>query len=138
MASALGTLTIVEGVKDPVGPLFVDRCTLTGDADYLTGGTVGLLAALRAAKAMPDLEIVSLQGEGDNGDFRLEYDHDADGVRHGLPKEANYQYVYDRRRDIGAGEARSAKMSLMAFFWDKVNSKPRFALKGVSRCFFTL
>ena len=80
MASALGTLTIVEGVKDPVGPLFVDRCTLTGDADYLTGGTVGLLAALRAAKAMPDLEIVSLQGEGDNGDFRLEYDHDADGV----------------------------------------------------------
>jgi hypothetical protein len=31
----------------------------------------------------------------------LDYDHDADGVRHGLPKEASYQYIYDRRRDIG-------------------------------------
>jgi hypothetical protein len=74
----IGALAIVEGGKDPEGPLFVDRVTVVGDADYLAGGSTGILAALRAAKGKPNLNILSAQPEGDNGDFRLEYVHATD------------------------------------------------------------
>lgn len=49
MASALGTVTVVDHVGQcPGSPIFVDYITVVGDADYATGGTSGLLAALRA------------------------------------------------------------------------------------------
>ncbi len=75
-----GTLTISESGKAPSGPLFVDRITLVGDATYVTGGTTGLLAALRTAKGMPNLDILSVRGEGDNGDLQPEYVHATDSL----------------------------------------------------------
>ena len=75
---ALGTLTIIETAKSPEGPVFIDRVTLVGDASYVAGGTTGLLAALRAARGAPGLNIVSVRGEGDNGDLQPEYVHATD------------------------------------------------------------
>lgn len=75
---ALGTLTIVESAAAAGGPVFVYRCTLVGDSSYPTGGTTGLLAKLRTAASKPSLNILSVQGEGDNGDRHLEYVHSSE------------------------------------------------------------
>lgn len=70
---ALGNLTIVERV-DAVGPVFHFRCTLVGDGAYPAGGSTGLLAKLRTATGMPNLNIISVKDEGILADA-AEYDH---------------------------------------------------------------
>lgn len=70
---ALGALTIVERV-DAVGPVFHFRVNLVGDGAYPAGGSTGLLAALRAATGMPNLNIISVKDEGILADA-AEYDH---------------------------------------------------------------
>lgn len=73
MASALGTLVLVDSVQQENG-VWIDRVTLTGDADYPATGTVGLLAAMRAAKKAPGLTIVGVDHEvGATGGYHLEY-----------------------------------------------------------------
>jgi hypothetical protein len=73
MASALGTLTLVDSIQQEDG-VWIDRVTLTGDADYPALGTVGLLAALRAAKKAPGLTIIGVRhAVASTGDYHLEY-----------------------------------------------------------------
>jgi hypothetical protein len=46
--SALGTTVLLNDIgKCPEDPIFIDRITILGDADYATGGTTGLLAELQ-------------------------------------------------------------------------------------------
>ena len=71
---ALGALTIVERI-DSQGPRRISRCTLVGDGAYPTGGSTGLLAALRTALKSAGENIISVKAEGNNGDRLLEYDH---------------------------------------------------------------
>lgn len=71
---ALGTLTIVEKVTAPTGPVFFLRCTLVGDGAYPAGGSTGLLAKLREALKAPNLNILSVKDEGILADAP-EYDH---------------------------------------------------------------
>jgi len=54
---ALGALTIVSDTKAQ-GPVRFIKATLVGDGAYATGGSSGLLAALRAATGQANLAIV--------------------------------------------------------------------------------
>jgi hypothetical protein len=70
--TALGVLTIVDSICQ--GGLWIDTCTLVGDADYPTGGTAGLLAELRRQKKAPGLAIVSVEhAVGAAASWHLEY-----------------------------------------------------------------
>lgn len=60
--SALGLLTIVKTIE--LGNCKLINATLVGDAAYPTGGTAGLLVALRAALQDRGLQILTLKGEG--------------------------------------------------------------------------
>lgn len=71
---ALGTFAVVEKVEGQ-GPLGVARCTQVGDSSYPTGGSTGLLAKLKAALGGRAVNIISVRGEGPNGDRHIEYDH---------------------------------------------------------------
>lgn len=73
-ATALGTLTLAKAIKHEGGS-FTERYTLVGDADYPTGGTTGLQAALRAAHKSPGLVIASVQDEESDATYYLAYDH---------------------------------------------------------------
>ena len=74
---SLGALTVVEKLEASA-PVIVARCTLVGDSSYPTGGSGGLLAKLQAALGGRQVNIISVQGEGPNGDRHLEYNHAAD------------------------------------------------------------
>ncbi len=73
---ALGALAVVEEVA-AVGPVKIGRYTLVGDGAYSAGGSAGLLAKLKALHG-ENCNILSVQGEGPNGDAHLEYDHAAE------------------------------------------------------------
>lgn len=64
--SALGTLVIKKIIE--LGNAKLVRATLVGDAAYTTGGTAGLLPALRAALKDDGLQILSVTdlGSGDS------------------------------------------------------------------------
>lgn len=75
---ALGTLTVLSTVKGE-GPLLSIRCSLVGDAAYPAGGTVGLLAAIRAKLSQPNFVIQAVQDTSIPTPLsRLEYDHTND------------------------------------------------------------
>lgn len=74
---SLGTLTVLEGGESPNGPLWIERCTLVGDNAYATGGSVGLLAALRTFKKSNNLNIIAVLGQ-DNAGKQIGYDHATD------------------------------------------------------------
>ncbi len=75
MSSALGDLAIVEQAS-AVGPAYDIRATLVGDADYATGGTTGLLAALRVATGQATLNIIAVEDQSPPANLtKLEYDH---------------------------------------------------------------
>jgi len=61
--SALGTITRVSHSGDQATPVPYDLITMPGDADYATGGTTGLLAALRL-KTKDNREIVAAENSG--------------------------------------------------------------------------
>ena len=77
---SLGTFTVLEGGESPNGPLWVERCTVVGDNAYPTGGSVGLLAALRAFKKSNNLNIIAVIGQ-DNSGQRVTYDHANDKLK---------------------------------------------------------
>ncbi len=77
---SLGTLTVLEGGESPNGPLWVERCTLVGDSAYPTGGSVGLLAALRTLKKSNNLNIIAVFGQ-DNAGKQIGYDHANDKLK---------------------------------------------------------
>lgn len=66
MSSVLGTLTVVDKVSAP-GPVHFLRCTLIGDAAYPSGGTTGLLNAVRTALGDDGAVIMAVHdiGSGD-------------------------------------------------------------------------
>jgi hypothetical protein len=68
---ALGTLTSVSQAAAE-GPLFFDKFTIVGDGAYLTGGTTGLLAKLRAARG-DSRAIVTCKGKGSTAGYTCEY-----------------------------------------------------------------
>lgn len=72
---ALGALTVVEQ-QAAVGPLFAVRCNILGDGAYPAGGSTGLLAKLRTAMALPNLNIVGVIPQSlPTTVSELEYDH---------------------------------------------------------------
>ncbi len=80
MASALGTLAIIEKVA-AVGPVFHMRCSLTGDANYggASGGTAGLLAAVKAALGDANVNIIAVKDQSlPSTVSALEYNHTTD------------------------------------------------------------
>jgi len=77
---SLGTLTKLEGGESPNGPLWFERFTLVGDNAYAAGGSVGLLAALRALKKSNNLNILAVIGQ-DNAGKQLGYDHVNDKLK---------------------------------------------------------
>lgn len=77
---SLGTLTILEAGESPNGPLWVERCTLVGDSSYPTGGSTGLLAALKSLKKSNNLNIVAVLGQ-DNAGKQIGYDHANDKLK---------------------------------------------------------
>ena len=48
--SALGAVTDLDEIGQAGSKIYVDRISILGDADYKTGGTTGLLAALRSLR----------------------------------------------------------------------------------------
>lgn len=76
---ALGLLTVVDKTAS-VGPIFHARVTLVGDGTYPAGGSVGLLAKVRAALGAPAAKIVSVQDVTTPAGSlnRLEYDFATD------------------------------------------------------------
>ncbi len=78
--SALGTVTVLEKAE-AVGPLFVDRVSVVGDADYATNGTAGLLAAMKAKRGTSNLNLLSVEDETANSTYYLAYDHAADKLK---------------------------------------------------------
>lgn len=59
---ALGTFTITQKVAAQ-GPVQFVRATVVGDNAYVTGGSTGLLAALRAALGNSQVKILSARDD---------------------------------------------------------------------------
>jgi hypothetical protein len=72
---SLGALTIVEKTQGQ-GPVFICRCSIVGDNAYPAGGSVGLLAKMRAALLAAGLNILSVHDQSPPSNAnRVEYDH---------------------------------------------------------------
>lgn len=72
---ALGTLTIVEK-HAAVGPVFHMRVTIVGDDAYPSGGSTGLLAALREAMGDESANILAVHPQSAPATVsELSYDH---------------------------------------------------------------
>lgn len=77
--SALGAVTVVaKGGLDAERKSAWMHFTMPGDADYKTGGTAGLKAALAAAFPAAGLEVLSVTKSGLNGGLQAIYDNTND------------------------------------------------------------
>lgn len=63
------------------GPLFVDEVTLVGDSSYLTAGTTGLLAKLRALRSDQRQVVEILRSKGSAAGYSCSYTKSTDKLQ---------------------------------------------------------